>query len=119
MGELNVPLKTFLRQHRLQIDPETPALGPYARLPSRRGRRVTQEELAECIGISRVWYATLESSAAVRTSSALLDRLAAALMVSARERAALFDLAMPDLKLAEAAGALRRAQDDSASGPLR
>jgi transcriptional regulator with XRE-family HTH domain len=115
MGELNVPLNTLLKQHRLQIDPEVPALGPYTRLPSRRGRRVTQEELAECIGISRVWYATLESSSGVRTSSALLDRLATALMVSPQERAALFDLAMPELKLAEAAGALRQAYADGAS----
>jgi transcriptional regulator with XRE-family HTH domain len=112
---MNVPLKTFLKKHRLQIDPEAPALGPYARLPSRRGRRVTQEELAECIGISRVWYATLESSTAVRTSSALLNRLAAALMVSDPERAALFDLAMPELKLAEAARALRRQVQDDGS----
>jgi transcriptional regulator with XRE-family HTH domain len=67
---------------------------------------VTQEELAECIGVSRVWYAMLESRTTVRTSSALLDRLAAALMVTPEERTALFDLAFPELKLSEAIGAL-------------
>jgi transcriptional regulator with XRE-family HTH domain len=109
-------LKTFLKQHRLRIDPEARALGPYARLPSRRGRRVTQEELAECVGISRVWYGTLESSTGVRTSSAVLDRLAAALMVSPQERATLFDLAMPELKLAEVAGALRHTHAEGVRG---
>jgi hypothetical protein len=58
-----------------------------------------------------VWYGTLESSTTVRTSFALLNRLAAALMVSPQERAALFDLAMPELRLAEAAGAFRQTQD--------
>jgi len=112
---VNVPLKTFLKHHRLRIDPQAPALGPYTRLPMRRGRRVTQQELAESIGISRVWYATLESGSAVRTSSVLLDRLAAALMVSPHERAVLFDLALPELRLAEAADALRHANDKRAA----
>lgn len=98
-----MPLKTFLRQRRLQIDPHTTALGPYTRLPSRCGRPVTQEEIAECVGVSRVWYSTLESSSTVRTSLGLLDRLAEALMVTPEERATLFNLAIPELKLADAA----------------
>jgi transcriptional regulator with XRE-family HTH domain len=60
---------------------------------------VTQEEVAECIGVSRVWYATLESQSGVRTSPALLDRLASALMLTTDERASLFNIALPELKL--------------------
>jgi transcriptional regulator with XRE-family HTH domain len=101
---MNVHLTTFLKQRRLQIDPDTMALGPYRRLPWRQGRRVTQEELAECVGVSRVWYAMLESRTTVRTSFELLDRLAAALMVTPEDRTALFDLALPELRLSEAFG---------------
>ncbi len=61
---------------------------------------MSQEELAECIGVSRPWYAMLESNAVVRPSTALLDRLASALMLAAEERIGLFNLALPELKLA-------------------
>ena len=60
---------------------------------------MTQEEVAESIGVSRVWYATLESQQGVRTSPALLDRLASALMLTADERTSLFNIALPELKL--------------------
>jgi DNA-binding XRE family transcriptional regulator len=113
--ELNVLLTTFLKQRRLQIDPYATALGPYRRSPGRLGRRVTQQELAECVGVTREWYATLESRITARTSFALLDRLAAALMVTPEERTTLFDLALPELKISEAFGALRA---DWADGPF-
>jgi transcriptional regulator with XRE-family HTH domain len=58
---------------------------------------VTQEELAECIGVSRYWYSMLESDRPVRVSIFLLDRLAQILMLSAAERAMLFALAVPEL----------------------
>jgi transcriptional regulator with XRE-family HTH domain len=58
---------------------------------------VTQGELAEAIGVSREWYAVLESVARTRTSTALLSRLADALMVTPDERARLFHLALPEL----------------------
>lgn len=90
-------LKALLRHFRLRIDPRENALGPQARLPSRRGKPVTQEELAECIGVSRAWYCMLESEKPARASILLLDRLASILMLSARERAVLFALALPEL----------------------
>jgi len=90
-------LRTLLRHFRVRIDPDEKALGPRDRLPSRRGKGVTQEELAECIGVSRYWYGMLESERPVRVSITLLDRLARILMLSARERAMLFALALPEL----------------------
>ena len=62
---------------------------------------MTQEELAEYIGISRSWYGLLESDKPVRASVALLDRLATALMLSLDERATLFNLVLPELRLAQ------------------
>ena len=95
-------LTNFLRQRRLQIDPNTMALGSYTRLPCRRGRPVTQEEMAECLGVSRVWYAKIECDSTVRTSLGLLDRLASTLMVTPEDRTTLFNLAIPELRLANA-----------------
>ncbi len=97
-------LNTFLKICRTRISPQTTALGEYRRLPSRRGRIVSQEELAECVGVSRPWYAMLESDAVVRPSTALLDRLASALMLTAEERTELFNLALPELKLPSTRG---------------
>jgi transcriptional regulator with XRE-family HTH domain len=59
---------------------------------------VTQDELAEAIGVTREWYALLECGAAkTRASTSLLERLADALMVTPDERARLFHLAVPEL----------------------
>jgi DNA-binding XRE family transcriptional regulator len=92
-------LHEFLKELRTRISPQAKVLGPFSRLPSRRGRIVSQKELAECIGVSRAWYATLESNGGVRPSPALLDRLAAALMLTQDERKSLFNLAFPEEKL--------------------
>ena len=54
---------------------------------------MTQEELAEAVGVSREWYSVLESGASTRTSTALLGRLAEALMVTPEERTRLYRLA--------------------------
>jgi transcriptional regulator with XRE-family HTH domain len=89
---------TFLRQ---RVNPDARDLGPHARLPSRVGKRVTQGELAEVVGASREWYARLETEARVRPSTALLGRLANALMVSREERARLFQLALPEVRCAQ------------------
>lgn len=93
-------LSAFLKHLRTRISPEAATLGPHSRLPSRRGRIVSQEELAECIGVGRVWYAKLESGLALRLSTSLLDRLAAALMLDSEERRSLFRLAIPELSSA-------------------
>ena len=84
----------------------------------RRGRHVTQEELAEAIGVSRVWYQMLESSAKIRTSPGLLDRLSRTLMISAEERATLFELAIPELKLGNAARAASAPPGRSRTGTI-
>jgi transcriptional regulator with XRE-family HTH domain len=87
----------FLKEQRRRIPRDAVSLGRYVRLPARRGKVVTQEELAETIGVSRVWYAMLESGAALNTSPRLMARLADALDLSAENRKVLFKLALPDL----------------------
>lgn len=88
----------FLIHLRHRIDPNAKTLGSYVRLNSRRGRRVTQEEFAEAIGVTRGWYARLESSKAVQPSLSMLNRIAEALRATPSERATLFRLAIPALK---------------------
>jgi transcriptional regulator with XRE-family HTH domain len=94
-------LKVFLRGSRQRIDPQIRRLGDYGRLPVRWGRPVTQEEMAEAVGVSRVWYALLESGTTIRTSTKVLDRLAIVLMLDPSERARLFHLAVPELRPVE------------------
>jgi transcriptional regulator with XRE-family HTH domain len=81
----------------MRIDPQIRYLGDFARLPVRWGRPVTQEEMAEAIGVSRVWYAMLESGTQLRTSPKVLERLAVVLMLVPAERARLIYRAMPEL----------------------
>ena len=87
----------FLKEHRRLISRGAMALGPHPRLPVRHGKGVTQEEIAEAIGVSRVWYAMLESDAALHTSPRLLARLADALALPDESREALFRLGLPEL----------------------
>lgn len=90
-------LALFLRLLRQRIDPDVRNLGQFVRHSGRLGKFVTQQELAEAIGVTREWYAALESAAPPRTSPSLIDRLADALMVTAEERGRLFRLAVPEL----------------------
>jgi transcriptional regulator with XRE-family HTH domain len=90
-------IAAFLKEQRRCLPRDVLFLGSHARPPARRGKAVTQEELAEAIGVTRVWYAMLESGARVITSPRLLARLANALLLSAENREVLFDLAIPDL----------------------
>lgn len=92
-----VQLGRLLKTFRTRIKPSVEALGSYERAPSRRGRPVTQEEVAEAIGTTRVWYGMLESGAAVRTTAQLLGHLADTLMLDERELAMLFALGIPEL----------------------
>lgn len=87
----------LLKKLRGALDPATAMLGGHERLNSRRGKAVSQEELAEAIGVSREWYACLESGSK-RPSVSVLDRLATALNTSPEERARLFQLAIPALQ---------------------
>jgi DNA-binding XRE family transcriptional regulator len=88
---------SFLKTRRQNIPPDSVTLGSWERLPMRRGRRVTQEEIAEAVGISRNWYRRLESGDAPRASAKLLDRLAKAFQFTLEERTNLFMLGIPEI----------------------
>lgn len=90
-------IRSFLKDLRRRVDPTTRKLGDHERLDRRRGRAVTQEELAEAIGVSRGWYSLLENGAPIRPSVSMLDRVANALNASPHERGILFRLAVPAL----------------------
>jgi transcriptional regulator with XRE-family HTH domain len=119
-GDERERLSGLLKRCRTRIGPERASLGPYLRLLNRIGKAVTQEEVAEAVGISRVWYARMESDRALRVSAAVLGRIADALMMDPPERSALFRLAVPELRsvsltdrstaLLEALGSLRQLQ---------
>ena len=87
----------FLKAHRRRIPPESATLGSWKRLPMRRGRRVTQEEVAEAAGVSRNWYRRLESGETIRASTKLLDRLASVFGFTPEQRTQLFVLAIPEM----------------------
>ena len=87
----------FLKTRRQGIPPETVTLGSWERLPVRHGRPVTQEELAEAVGVSRNWYRRLESGDAPRASAKLLARLAKAFQFTPEERTTLFVLGIPEI----------------------
>jgi DNA-binding XRE family transcriptional regulator len=96
----SLPLNRLLKQLRLRIRPEAATIGNLSRLPRRQGRRVTQEELAECLGVSRTWYASLESRTNARASFELLVRLAEVLALTPLERGVLLVSAFPELRYA-------------------
>lgn len=96
-GRRDASLHRFVRERRLRLPHESPFLGDQPRLPSRVGKTVTQEELAEHLGISRQWYARFEAGASAGFSTQLLGRLSDLLLLPARERAELMRLALPNL----------------------
>jgi transcriptional regulator with XRE-family HTH domain len=90
-------LGVFLKKMRRRIPLHADRLGASKRLPIRCGRRVTQEEIAEAVGVSRNWYRMLESGTRIRASTKLLARLAQALGLSSDERMTLLALALPEI----------------------
>jgi hypothetical protein len=84
----------LLRDRRRRLDPQSRALGDFERHPWRIGKPVTQEEVAEAAGVTRVWYGMLEGRAEVNASMALLGRLADILMFNGAQRIALFHAAI-------------------------
>jgi len=90
-------LGRYLKTVRQQIPAEAETLGSWKRLPVRRGRRVTQEEIAEAVGVSRNWYRRLENGDPVRASMKLLDRIAHAFVLTSEQRIMLFVLAIPEI----------------------
>lgn len=89
-------LGSLLRKARTRLRAESLFLAGLARLPSRVGKPVSQEEVAESVGISREWYSSIESGKARRISAVTLGRVATALMLSPAERARAFQLAVPE-----------------------
>jgi len=83
-----------LRCHRLGVPLETTALGGFVRVSNRIGKIVSQEELAEAIGISRTWYCVIEAGR-FRPSMDLVRRICDALMLDEAKRLDLVDLAFP------------------------
>lgn len=108
----------LLRRCRARLSPGRASLGTYLRPAIRIGKAVTQEEVAEAVGISRVWYAQLENDRPVRASATVLARIADALSMDPAERSTMFRLALPELRptalanssveCLEALGSLRR-----------
>jgi DNA-binding XRE family transcriptional regulator len=94
--EPHAELGAFLKTLRCRIPPESVRIGLWERLPTRRGRRVTQEEVAEAVGVSRNWYRRLEAGS-VRASMKLLARLASTFAFTHEERTKLFILAIPEI----------------------
>lgn len=88
----------LLRRCRARLRADRATLGPYLRLTKRIGKAVTQEEVAESVGISREWYTRMECDRPVRVSARVLSRIADALMMDPAERAAFFRLAVPELR---------------------
>jgi transcriptional regulator with XRE-family HTH domain len=86
-------LKRFLRAMRARLDPLDLGLAT----PGRRRRTpgLRADEAAELAGVGLTWYAALEGGKDIRVSAKLLDRVAAALRLSAEERDHLFALARP------------------------
>lgn len=86
----------LLKEARRRIPTDTVSLGKTQRFTERIGKRVSQEEVAEAIGISRVWYATLEMGRP-RASIAVLGRICDALMLDEHQRADLLQLCVPEI----------------------
>jgi transcriptional regulator with XRE-family HTH domain len=93
-------LGELLKRCRQRLSSNTRALGICVRAPVRIGKTVTQEEVAEAAGISRVWYAMMENDRATRVSARVLDELASVLHMEPSERVTLFSLALPELRSA-------------------
>lgn len=79
-------LHRFVRERRLRLAPESHFLGASPRLATRIGKPVTQEELAEQLGISRGWYSRFEAGRPAGFSIPLLGRLSDLLLLSAPDR---------------------------------
>jgi transcriptional regulator with XRE-family HTH domain len=68
-----------IKSRRQGIPPDAVTIGEYQRRPQRIGRPVTQEELAEALGISREWYCNLENGKCTDASPELIKKIALAL----------------------------------------
>lgn len=87
----NAELAGCVKAWRRRLTPDTSRATPESR---RRKGNVTQEEMAEAIGVSVVWYSKLERGVRANYSDAFLDATAKALRLGADERVLLYLLAV-------------------------
>lgn len=83
-------LSEFLKSCRARREPASVGLVPAAR---RRSKGLRREDVAALAGLSATWYTWLEQGRSVHPSERILERLSAALGLSAAERDYLFMLA--------------------------
>lgn len=95
-GEERENLGSLLKRGRIRLDAGSFFLGDFPRLPSRVGKGITQQEVAEAAGITREWYSSIESGNALRVSAVTLGRIATALVLTPAERTRAFQLAVPE-----------------------
>jgi len=86
-------LALFLKAKRAALSPQSVGLQPARR---RRASGLLREEVAQRAGISPTWYTWLEQGREINPSTAVLDQLADALLLSASERSHLVTLAKPN-----------------------
>ncbi len=89
-ADLRHQLGEFIRVHRQHISPESVGFPAGGR---RRTPGLRREELAQLCRVSVTWITWLEQGREVAASAAMLARLAQALLLTAAERAYLFELA--------------------------
>lgn len=87
-------LRNSLMRWRARLQPEEVGVVSLGR---RRVPGLRREEVAELVGISLEWYRKFEMACNVRVSPRLLNRLAAVLQLSDKEKIELFSLAMDEL----------------------
>jgi hypothetical protein len=91
-------LRALLNKCRARVTPEDVGLPT---TPHRRVAGLRREEVAELVGVTPNWYTLFETGAADRRfSSAFVERVAEALRLDERERALLFRLALPEVRIA-------------------
>jgi fumarate hydratase, class II len=95
-AERNTSMHVFLKGRRASIPRDARSLGPYERLPQRVGRPVTQAEIAEAIGVSRVRYSSFESETGCHPSLRVLEQLAVTFDLDLAERLLLLHLVFWD-----------------------
>src|SRR5215470_15164150 len=93
-------LKRFLMERRARLLPTDVGL---ASLGRRRVPGLRREEVAELVGVTPQWYMMFEMGIGGRRFSwAFVERVAEALRLDGRDRAALYRLALPEVGAATA-----------------
>lgn len=91
-------LGPLLKTYRRRLAPDARVLGGFERLPSRVGKPVTQEELAEAAGVTRQWYSLVEAGARTGVSLHFIGRLADVFGLTPAERREVLGAAVPALE---------------------